>query len=89
MEKNVISLLHRVLKEGQMVAAGKGVAPNIGNAMYLSDIPLGSLIHNIELNPGKGGVGGKKRWFLCTINCQEIKSMPSLNCHQESQEWYC
>lgn len=42
------------LKVGQKIISGKGVAPEIGNALYLSDIPLGSLIHNIELYPGKG-----------------------------------
>ena len=42
------------LKVGDEVISGKGVSPNIGNAMYLSDIPLGTAIHNIELSPGKG-----------------------------------
>lgn len=43
------------LKIGQVLSAGKGVAPELGNALYLSDIPLGSVIHNIELQPGRGG----------------------------------
>ena len=42
------------LKVGQTVQSGKGIAPEIGNALYLSDIPLGTIIHNIELVPGKG-----------------------------------
>lgn len=41
---------------GQKVASGKGIAPEIGNTLYLADIPLGTMIHNIELNPGKGGI---------------------------------
>jgi len=40
---------------GQMVSSGKGAAPELGNALFLSDIPLGTFIHNIELKPGKGG----------------------------------
>ncbi len=42
------------LKVGDVVNSGKGVAPNIGNALYLSEIPLGSFIHAIEMTPGKG-----------------------------------
>jgi large subunit ribosomal protein L2 len=42
------------LKVDDKVVSGKGVQPNVGNTMYLSDIPLGTLIHNIELRPGQG-----------------------------------
>ena len=42
------------IKIGQVIESGKGVAPEIGNAMYLSEIPLGTVIHNIELRPGQG-----------------------------------
>ncbi len=42
------------LAVGQKVMSGKDATPDIGNALYLSDIPLGSVIHNIELKPGKG-----------------------------------
>jgi large subunit ribosomal protein L2 len=42
------------LKAGDTVMSGKGVAPEVGNAMFLSDIPLGTVIHNVELNPGQG-----------------------------------
>ena len=44
------------LKEGQTVISGKGVAPEVGNTLYLSEIPLGATIHNIELRPGQGAV---------------------------------
>jgi large subunit ribosomal protein L2 len=44
------------LKEGQTVLSGKDVSPEIGNTLFLSDIPLGATIHNIELSPGQGGV---------------------------------
>ena len=42
------------LKVGQEVVSGN-VAPEIGNSLKLSDIPLGTFIHNIEMHPGKGG----------------------------------
>ncbi|MCX7728450.1 MAG: 50S ribosomal protein L2 [Bacteroidia bacterium] len=42
------------LKVGQVIMSGKDAAPEIGNALPLSHIPLGSVIHNIELHPGKG-----------------------------------
>lgn len=43
------------LQVGQTVTSGRNIAPNIGNAMPLSDVPLGTIVHNIELNPGQGG----------------------------------
>ncbi|MBP8041738.1 MAG: 50S ribosomal protein L2 [Bacteroidales bacterium] len=43
------------LKVGQKVVSGKGIAPEIGNSLYLSEIPFGTIIHNIELRPGEGG----------------------------------
>jgi large subunit ribosomal protein L2 len=39
---------------GQIVLSGSGVAPEVGNTLFLSDIPLGTIIHNVELKPGKG-----------------------------------
>ena len=42
------------LQVGQTVISGAGVAPEVGNSLPLSDIPLGTLIHNIELYPGQG-----------------------------------
>lgn len=43
------------LKVGDTIVSGKGSDIKVGNAMALKDIPVGSLIHNIELRPGKGG----------------------------------
>lgn len=43
------------LKVGQTVISGKTVAPEVGNTLPLSEIPLGAIIHNIELHPGQGG----------------------------------
>jgi large subunit ribosomal protein L2 len=42
------------IKVGAKVIAGDTVAPELGNNISLSNIPLGSIIHNIELNPGRG-----------------------------------
>ncbi len=44
------------LKVGQTIRSGQGIAPEVGNSLALSEIPLGTLIHNIELRPGQGGV---------------------------------
>ncbi len=42
------------LKVGQEINAGKGVSPDLGNSLYLSEIPYGTIIHNTELRPGQG-----------------------------------
>jgi large subunit ribosomal protein L2 len=42
------------LVKGQTIMSGEDVAPEIGNALPLAKIPLGSIIHNIELRPGQG-----------------------------------
>jgi len=42
------------LAVGSTVVSGKGSAPEVGNTLFLSDIPLGTVIHNVELNPGQG-----------------------------------
>jgi large subunit ribosomal protein L2 len=44
------------LQVGQLVMAGEKAAPELGNALPLAKIPLGTSIHNIELIAGKGGV---------------------------------
>lgn len=43
------------LKKGDVVVSGKGADIKPGNAMEIADIPVGTMIYNIELNPGKGG----------------------------------
>ncbi|MCK5849458.1 MAG: 50S ribosomal protein L2 [Kiritimatiellae bacterium] len=43
------------LEVGSMVNAGPDVEPSMGNALPLEKIPLGSFVHNIEMQPGKGG----------------------------------
>jgi len=43
------------LQVGAKVIAGDNVAPEIGNALQMKHIPLGTVIHNVELQPGQGG----------------------------------
>jgi len=43
------------LMVGMKVVSGETAAPDLGNALPLKNIPLGSAIHNVELIPGKGG----------------------------------
>ncbi len=42
------------LKVGSTLTSGPGIPPELGNALPLSDIPLGTVVHNIELKVGKG-----------------------------------
>ncbi len=42
------------LTDGDVVVSGKGADIKPGNALFIEDIPVGTLIHNIELYPGKG-----------------------------------
>lgn len=44
------------LDVGHTIQSGRGVAPETGNCLYLSEVPLGAFVHNIELHPGQGGV---------------------------------
>jgi large subunit ribosomal protein L2 len=53
-EKRYI-LAPKGVEAGQTLISGTGIAPEIGNALPLSEIPLGTTIHNIEIHPGKGG----------------------------------
>src|SRR6218665_250655 len=43
------------LQVGAVVEAGDAVAPEIGNALQMKNMPLGTNIHNIEMQPGQGG----------------------------------
>nr|MBS0037267.1 50S ribosomal protein L2 [Saprospiraceae bacterium] len=47
------------LKVGDTVSSGPGASPDLGNALLLKEIPLGSMIHAIELTPGKGAALGR------------------------------
>ena len=43
------------LKVGMIIEAGEACDIKVGNAMQLQNIPVGTLVHNVELKPGKGG----------------------------------
>jgi len=59
------------LKVGQTVVSGRNVEPAVGNAMPLSDIPLGTIIHNIELQPGRGGVMARSAGSYAQLSAKE------------------
>lgn len=43
------------LRVGDQLVSGSGADIRVGNSLPLRDIPLGSLVHNVELQPGRGG----------------------------------
>jgi large subunit ribosomal protein L2 len=59
------------LKIGQTVMSGKEATPEVGNSLYLSDIPLGTIIHNIELRPGRGGVLARSAGTYAQLTSRE------------------
>ncbi len=69
------------LKVGQKVKSGKGASPEIGNALSLSKIPLGTIVHNIELTPGKGAAIARSAGSYAQLMSREGKyavlKMPS------------
>ena len=69
------------LTVGQTIESGKGVAPEIGNTLYLSEIPLGTIIHNIELRPGQGAFLVRSAGTFAQLTSREgdyaIIKMPS------------
>jgi len=44
------------IEVGQELLSGEKVAPNAGNTLFLSEIPLGTVIHCIEMRPGQGAI---------------------------------
>ena len=61
------------LKVGQKVLSGKSASPEIGNALYLSDIPLGTIISCIELVPGKGATIARSAGAFAQLMAREKK----------------
>ena len=61
------------LKVGQTIVSGTGVAPEIGNAMPLSEIPLGTTISCIELHPGQGAVMARSAGSFAQLMAREGK----------------
>ncbi|MGV8091028.1 MAG: 50S ribosomal protein L2 [Mangrovibacterium sp.] len=61
------------LQAGQTVLSGSGIAPEIGNSLPLGEIPLGTLIHNIELHPGQGGIMARSAGTYAQLTSREGK----------------
>lgn len=61
------------LQVGQTVSTGAGVAPEVGNTLFLADIPLGTVIHNIELYPGQGAVMARSAGTYAQLLAREGK----------------
>ncbi|GAA4805985.1 50S ribosomal protein L2 [Litoribaculum gwangyangense] len=62
------------LQVGQNVVSGKeGVAPEIGNAMPLSEIPLGTIISCVELRPGQGAVMARSAGAFAQLMARDGK----------------
>jgi large subunit ribosomal protein L2 len=69
------------LTVGQQVISGKGVSPDLGNTLYLSEVPFGTVIHNIELRPGQGAKMARSAGSYAQLLTREgkfaILKMPS------------
>lgn len=69
------------LKVEQQVVSGAGVAPDLGNAMPLSDIPLGTVISCIEMRPGQGALIARSAGTFAQLMAKDGKyatiKMPS------------
>ncbi len=61
------------LEVGQAVLSGSGIAPEIGNSLPLGEIPLGTIVHNIELHPGQGGVMARSAGTYAQLTSREGK----------------
>ncbi|HMN18271.1 MAG TPA: 50S ribosomal protein L2 [Ignavibacteriaceae bacterium] len=59
------------LKVGQKVVSGSGSDIQIGNALPLKEMPLGSFVHNVELKPGKGGQLGRSAGVSLQLMAKE------------------
>ena len=61
------------LNVGDKIVSGKDAAPEVGNTLYLSDIPLGTIVHNIELRPGQGAVMARSAGAYAQLVAREGK----------------
>jgi large subunit ribosomal protein L2 len=87
-EKRYILAPHG-LKEGDQVQSGPEAPPSVGNCLPLRNIPLGMAIHNIELQPGRGGrlcrsagvsatlAAREADWAQINLPSGEIRRVPS------------
>ena len=61
------------LQLGQKISSGEKASPEVGNALYLSQIPLGTIISCIELNPGAGAVLARSAGAFAQLMAREGK----------------
>jgi len=61
------------LQVGQTLMSGPDASPEIGNTLFLSDIPMGTIIHNIELKPGKGGALARSAGTYAQLSARDGK----------------
>lgn len=69
------------LKVGQQIISGRDVAPEIGNTLPLAMIPVGTLVHNVELRPGQGAKFARSAGSFAQLVAREdryvVLRMPS------------
>ncbi len=69
------------IRVGQTVMSGSTAAPEVGNTLFMRDIPLGTVIHNIEAMPGRGGAIARSAGSFAQLSARDgiyaILSMPS------------
>src|SRR5690554_497939 len=69
------------LEVGSVIMSGDEVAPEVGNALPLKNMPLGTVVHNIEMQPGKGGALARSAGTYAQLNAKEeryaVLKMPS------------
>src|SRR5690348_221207 len=59
------------IKVGQKVVSGEDVAPEVGNALPLAKIPVGTIVHNVEIKPGKGASIGRSAGTFVQLVARE------------------
>ena len=81
------------LTVGMTVQSGENVAPKVGNAMPLKNVPLGTAIHNIEIRPGSGGKIARSAGQQAVLSNRDgdyaLVKMPSGEIRRFRVECYC
>ena len=69
------------LEVGTQVISGESVPPEVGNALLLKNMPLGTIIHNIEMQPGHGAAIARSAGTYAQLTAKEeryaVLKMPS------------
>ncbi len=61
------------LKVGATVLSGEKATPDVGNTLFLRDIPLGTVVHSIELKPGQGAKMARSAGTYAQLTSREGK----------------